>query len=178
MSQDDRERQWHRVHIERHIGLAGAAWHRVALHRAWQTDAEWICRELQRSPARRVPERTPVCQPQRGPADHRELENRLPHQSTAHEPQRPHTDRVCQALQQGRKPEQSLLINEGNQGSRSQLALNNRNVDIRVGRNRFGIRWIIPSVWLSWTFVESLTCKKDSDSSSVSLRLRLPGCTT
>ena len=39
-------------------------WRRMALHRTGQTDAEWLCRELQRSPARRVPQRAPVRQSQ------------------------------------------------------------------------------------------------------------------
>ena len=41
---------------------------------------------------------------------------------TAHEPQRAHTDRVCNPPHSGAEPEQTLLINEGNLGSRSMLA--------------------------------------------------------
>ena len=67
---------------------------RMALHRAGQTDAEWLRRKLQRPPARRVPQRTPVHQPQGGTPDHRRMEDRLQHQPTALEPQRAHTDRV------------------------------------------------------------------------------------
>ncbi len=36
---------------------------RMALHRAWQTHAERLRRELQRPPAGRVPQRAPVLQP-------------------------------------------------------------------------------------------------------------------
>jgi Integrase core domain len=38
---------------------------------------------------------------------------------TAHEPQRTHTNRVRNPPQPGQRPEQTLLINEGKQGSRS-----------------------------------------------------------
>jgi hypothetical protein len=43
--------------IEGFFRLAAGAWRRVALHRAGQTDAEWVRRELQRQAARRVPQR-------------------------------------------------------------------------------------------------------------------------
>jgi hypothetical protein len=45
-----------------YLDLATGARRRMALHRARQTDAEWLRRKLQRSPARRVPQRTPVHQ--------------------------------------------------------------------------------------------------------------------
>jgi putative transposase len=61
----------------------------------------------------RLPERAPVRKSQRDSADHRGMEDRLQHQPTAHEPQRAHTDRVCNPPQQGPNPEQTLLINEG-----------------------------------------------------------------
>ena len=60
LSTHDRQRQRHRVHLKRHPGLAAGARRRMALHRAGQTDAEWLCRELQRPTARRVPQRAPV----------------------------------------------------------------------------------------------------------------------
>ena len=83
-----------RTHLKRHPGLATGTRCRMALHRTRQTDAEWICRKLQRPPARRVPQRTPVQQPQGGTPDHRRLEDRLQHKPTALEPQRAHTNRV------------------------------------------------------------------------------------
>src|SRR3954452_9381812 len=91
----------------------------VALHRTRQADAERLCRKLQRPLARRVSERAPVRKSQRGSPDHRGMEDRLQHQPTAHEPQRAHTDRVCNPPLSGAEPEQTLLINEGKQGSRS-----------------------------------------------------------
>ena len=51
----DRQRQRHRVHLERNIGLAGGARDRMALYRARQTDAEWLCRKLQWPTSGRVP---------------------------------------------------------------------------------------------------------------------------
>lgn len=61
---------------------------RMALHRTRQTDAEWLCRELQRPAARRVPQRAPVRQSHGRARDHRRMEDRLQHQPTALEPQR------------------------------------------------------------------------------------------
>ena len=92
LSLHDRQRQRHRADLKRHPGVAAGARRRMALHRAGQTDAEWLRRELQRPPARRVPQRAPVRQPQGGAPDHRRMEDRLQHQPTAHEPQRAHTD--------------------------------------------------------------------------------------
>src|SRR6202012_4073661 len=100
--------------------LAGGSRDRMALHRARQADAERFCRKLQRPTARRVSQRAPVCQSQRGSSDHRGMEDRLQHQSTAHEPQRAHTDRVRNPPQQGPNPERTLLINGGKLGIRSQ----------------------------------------------------------
>src|SRR5271156_5826753 len=75
----------------------------MALHRTWQTDAEWLCRELQWPSARRVPQRASVQQSQRGAGDHRRMEVRLQHQPTALEPQRAHTNRVCSTPRPGAK---------------------------------------------------------------------------
>ena len=83
------------------------------------TVAERLDRELQRSTARRMLERAPVRQPEGGAPDHRRLEDRLQHQPTALEPQRAHTDRICNPPQPGPNPEQTLLINGGKLGSRS-----------------------------------------------------------
>src|SRR6202050_1535739 len=47
------------------------------------------------------------------------MEVRLQHQSTAHEPQRAHTNRVRSTPHAGAKLEQTLLMNEGKLGSRS-----------------------------------------------------------
>src|SRR6185437_4335766 len=47
------------------------------------------------------------------------MEDRLQHQPTALEPQRAHTNRVRSTPQAGAKLEQTLLMNEGNLGSRS-----------------------------------------------------------
>src|SRR5271169_398711 len=91
----------------------------MALHRTRKTDAEWLRRELQRQTARRVPQRAPIHQPQRGTSDHRRMEDRLQHQPTAFEPQRAHTNRVRSTLESGAKLEQTLLMNEGKLGSRS-----------------------------------------------------------
>src|SRR3954466_5569452 len=95
----------------------------MALHRTRQADAEWLCRELKWTPTRRVPERAPVRQPQRGPPDHRGVEDRLQYQPAAHEPQRAHADRICSPPQQGPNPERTLLINEGKLGSRSHATM-------------------------------------------------------
>jgi transposase InsO family protein len=46
------QRQRHRADLKCHLGLATGARRRLALHRAWQTDAEWLRRKLQRPPAR------------------------------------------------------------------------------------------------------------------------------
>lgn len=113
----DRQRQRHRVHFKCDIGLAGRTRDRVALYRARQADAERVCRKLQRVPARRVSERAPVRQSQRGPPDHRGMEDRLQHQPTAHEPQRAYTDRICNPPQEGPNPERILLINGANWGA-------------------------------------------------------------
>src|SRR4051794_27836670 len=93
----------------------------MALYRAGQTNAEWLRGELQRQATRRVPQRAPVYQPQRGAPDHRSMEDRLQHQPTAHEPQRAHTNRVRSTPQGGAKLEQTLLMNEGKLGSRSSV---------------------------------------------------------
>src|SRR5581483_2563448 len=47
------------------------------------------------------------------------MEDRLQHQPTALEPQWPYTHRVRSTPQSGAKLEQTLLMNEGNWGSRS-----------------------------------------------------------
>ena len=46
------QRQRHRAHLKCYSGLAAAARCGMALHRTRQTDAEWLCRKLQRRPAR------------------------------------------------------------------------------------------------------------------------------
>ena len=66
---------------------------------AWQQQrgVEWhyiAPGKPQRAPARRMPQRASVRQPQRGARDHRRLEDRLQYQPTALEPQRAHTNRV------------------------------------------------------------------------------------
>lgn len=76
----------------------------------------------------------------RGPPDHRSLADRLQRQATAYEPQRAHTKRVCQPFKQGRKPEQSLLINEGNQGCRSSSKINIR--------PRYGLKMTVTAKYL------------------------------
>src|ERR1700712_3921834 len=47
------------------------------------------------------------------------MEGRQQPHRPAPEPQRAHTDRVCNPPHSGAEPEQTLLINEGKQGSRS-----------------------------------------------------------
>src|SRR6204780_1599961 len=91
----------------------------MALHRPGQTDAEWICRELQWTPSRRVSQRALVHHAQTGARDHRRMEDRLQHQPPALEPQRAHANRVRSTPQPGAKLEQTLLMNEGKLGSRS-----------------------------------------------------------
>src|SRR3954471_3607180 len=51
---DDHLRSRHRVHLQRHARLDESKPHRLALHRARQTDAERHLRELQRAHARRL----------------------------------------------------------------------------------------------------------------------------
>ena len=67
----------------------------LALHRTGQAHAKRLCRELQRPPARRVPQRTSLRRPGRSAADHRGMEVRLQHNTPAHEPGWAHTQRVC-----------------------------------------------------------------------------------
>ena len=74
----------------------------MALHRAWETDAEWIRRELRWTATRRVPERAPVCQPQRGASDHRRMEDRLQHQPAAFEPEGSHRSSSQHAPMRGK----------------------------------------------------------------------------
>lgn len=50
-AEDDRERQWQRADLQRHLDLGWRSEGRVAFHLARQTDAKWIHRELQWSPA-------------------------------------------------------------------------------------------------------------------------------
>src|SRR5580700_7996462 len=57
---DDRQRQRHRADLECHPRLGGRDRRRVALHRARQTAAERLHRELQWPAARRVVERDAV----------------------------------------------------------------------------------------------------------------------
>ncbi len=102
------------------LRMAGGARRRLALHRAGQAAAERLRRELQRPAARRVPERAPLRQPQGGAPDHRSLEDRLQHSPAAHEPQRPHANRVCQPVPNGPEPEQTLLMNGYPSGAGSQ----------------------------------------------------------
>ena len=71
----------------------------LALHRTGQ--AHGLCRELQRPPARRVPQRTSLRRPGRSAADHRGMEVRLQHNTPAHEPGWAHTQRVCSPPQLG-----------------------------------------------------------------------------
>src|ERR1700677_3344284 len=104
----------------------------MALHCTGQADAEWLRRELQRPPARRVPQGAPVRKPHRGARHHRRMEERLQHQPTALEPQRAHTNRVRSSPQGGAKLEQTLLMIEGKLGSRSPVA---------DGQYRGMIRW-------------------------------------
>src|ERR1700677_3270208 len=91
----------------------------MALHCTGQADAEWLRRELQRPPARRVPQGAPVRKPHRGARHHRRMEERLQNQPTALEPQRANTNRVRSSPQGGAKLEQTLLMIEGKLGSRS-----------------------------------------------------------
>jgi transposase InsO family protein len=51
---DDRVRQRHRVHVQRHAELGKGSRRRLALHRAGQADAERLHRVLQRPDARRA----------------------------------------------------------------------------------------------------------------------------
>src|SRR5665213_1761237 len=55
----------------------------MALHRAGQTDAERLRRELQRPDARRAPQREPVPRPRSQPSAHRRLGRRLQHGKAA-----------------------------------------------------------------------------------------------
>src|ERR1700680_2423196 len=57
---DDRQRQRHRADLERDPGLGGCDRRRLALHRARQTAAERLHRELQRPSSRRAAERDAV----------------------------------------------------------------------------------------------------------------------
>jgi len=57
---DDRQRQRHGIHIQRHPGLGRRDRGRLALHRAGQAPAERLQRELQRQAAGRVAERNAV----------------------------------------------------------------------------------------------------------------------
>jgi transposase InsO family protein len=45
---DDRVRQWYGVHLECDLGVDEGASGGMALHRAWQADAEWLHRIVQR----------------------------------------------------------------------------------------------------------------------------------
>jgi putative transposase len=56
--------------LKRNPGLATGACCPMALHRARQTDAEWLRGKLQRPPAGRVPQRARVHESQRGAPDH------------------------------------------------------------------------------------------------------------
>ena len=73
----------------------------LALHRTGQAHPKRLCRELQRPPARRVPQRTSLRRPGRSAADHRGMEVRLQHNTPAHEPGWAHTQRVCSPPQLG-----------------------------------------------------------------------------
>ena len=73
----------------------------LALHRTGQAHAKRLCRELQRPPARRVPQRTSLRRPGRSAADHRGMEVRLQHNTPAHESGWAHTQRVCSPPQLG-----------------------------------------------------------------------------
>ena len=76
----------------------GVGWHYIA---PGKPRAKRLCRELQRPPARRVPQRTSLRRPGRSAADHRGMEVRLQHNTPAHEPGWAHTQRVCSPPQLG-----------------------------------------------------------------------------
>ena len=76
----------------------GVGWHYIAPGKPMQ---KRLCRELQRPPARRVPQRTSLRRPGRSAADHRGMEVRLQHNTPAHEPGWAHTQRVCSPPQLG-----------------------------------------------------------------------------
>ncbi len=92
---------------------------RVALHRAGQADAERLRREPERPLPRRMPQRAPVPQPAGGPPAHRRMEDRLQRPPTAHEPRRPHPERVRNPVPEGPQREQSPVMNEGKLGATS-----------------------------------------------------------
>jgi len=111
-----------RCDLEHVPRLAGEAWNQAALLRAWRADAERLYRMLDWPNARRVCMNDHMfVEPQRCAPDHRRLGDLLQHQPTAHEPQRAHTDGVRNLLKSRRNPEQTLPINEGKQGSRSDI---------------------------------------------------------
>ena len=92
----------------------GVEWHYIAPGKPMQNG---FVESFNGTPARRVPQRAPVRQSQRGARDHRRMEDRLQHQPTALEPQRAHTNRVRSTPRPGAKLEQTLLMNEGKLGS-------------------------------------------------------------
>jgi putative transposase len=72
-----RQRQWHRVHLDRDPVLVPAHGNRLALHRTRLTHPERSHRELQRTISRRVPERSAVHDAARRPHPDRNLEGGL-----------------------------------------------------------------------------------------------------
>jgi len=75
--------------------------------------------KLQWSVPGRMPERAPVRQPGRCPADHRSMEDRLQHRTPTHEPGRAHPSSLCNPPQAGAYGRRTLLINEGTSGAGS-----------------------------------------------------------
>ena len=57
------QRQRRRAHLKRYPALAAGTRRWLALHRTGQAHAKRLCRELQRPPARRVPQRTSLRRP-------------------------------------------------------------------------------------------------------------------
>ena len=108
---DDRLRQRHRVHLERHPRLGEGSSGRMALHRAGQADAERLRRELQRPDARRASQRDPVPRSRSRPPAHRRLGRRLQHRKAALLAWLPNAGGLCRTLTAptGAKPAEALI---------------------------------------------------------------------
>ncbi len=92
---------------------------RVALHRARQAHPERLRREPERALPGRVLERAPLPERADSPPYRRGLADRLQSPPAAHEPRRPHPERVRNPVHTGPEPERTLVMNGGNQGARS-----------------------------------------------------------
>ena len=92
----------HHSGCSRHAELGASTWCAVAANPARKTESECLHRIVQRTSARRMPERTLVCQPGSRQDDHRNLATGIQPRTTQEISWRTHPRRLCPATRRGK----------------------------------------------------------------------------